>query len=103
VNNLEGFRLCTALTAMEINTNAIFINDGVYALVMGQRTENIGLPCTELVCKKLTSFGINVYVLKEALKKRGINQKDLTQVNCKFIDRIEMAKIISKSNHTITV
>jgi len=103
VNDIEGLRLCTALTAMEIDTNAIFIEDGVYALVRDQRPEGIGLPSIESACKNLAKFNVKVYVLEEALRKRGIKQEDLIKTDLKLISKREMAKLISEGDVAFTV
>ena len=102
VNDVEGFRLCTALAAMEIETNAIFIDDGVFVALKGQDPKNIGLQSMEAAYRKLTSLDVKVYILEEALKERGISREELMEIEYSLINRNGLAELISKSDFTIS-
>lgn len=102
VNDVEGFRLCTAFTAMEIETNAIFISDGVFATMNGGNPEHIGLPSLVGAYKMLPSLNVKLYILKEALEERGISKNDLIETEYKIINRTELAELILQSDFTIS-
>lgn len=102
VNDVEGFRLCTAFAAMEIETNAIFIDDGVFVTVKGQDPEGIGLPPIDAAYGKLTNMNVRLYILEEALKERGISRKDLIETEFKLINRNALAGLISEADFTLS-
>jgi len=102
VNDVEGFRLCTAFAAMEIDTNAIFIDDGVFVALRGQDPKGIGLPPIDAAYKKLVSLNVKLYILEEALKERGISKENLIDIEYKLINRSELAKLISESDFTLS-
>lgn len=102
VNDVEGFRLCTVLAALEIRTNAIFMDDGVFVALKGQDPENIGLPAIDAAYKRLVSLDVKVYILEEALKERGISQKELIDIEYELIKRDGLARLISESDFTLS-
>lgn len=102
VNDVEGFRLCTAFTAMEIDVNAIFIDDGVFVALSGQEPKDLGLPPIDPAYKMLVNLNVNLYVLEEALKERGISKEDLIDIDYKLINRSEMARLISEGDFTLS-
>ena len=102
VNNVEGFRLCTALAAMEIYTNAVFIDDGVFVALRGQDPKGIGLPPIDVAYGRLVSLEVKVYILEEALKERGISKEQLIDIECRLINREQLAELISESDFTLS-
>ena len=110
VNNVEGFRVCTALAAYgaigreqsEIDTNAIFIDDGVFAALKGQDPKGIGLPPEESAYKKLVDLDVKLYILEEALRERGIAREDLIETEYTIIDRSMLSELISQSDFTMS-
>ena len=102
VNDVEGFRLCTALAAFDIKTSAIFIDDGVFVALRGQDPKDIGLPSIDVAYEKLVSLDVRIYILKEALAERGISQNELIDIEYELIGREELARLISESDFTLS-
>ncbi len=102
VNDVEGFRLCTAFAAMEIDTNAIFIDDGVFVALSGQDPKAIGLPPVSAAYERLTDMNVKVFLLEESLKERGISREDLIGEDFNLIDKTELARLISESDFTLS-
>jgi len=102
VNDVEGFRLCTALSAMEIPVNAVFIDDGVLVALRGQDPEGIGLPSMEVAYRRLTTLDVRVCILEEALKERGFSKDELMDIEYELINREQLAELISESDFTLS-
>jgi len=102
VNIVEGFRLCTAFAAMEVETNAIFIDDGVFVALKGQDPKSIGLPTVAAAYERLTGLNVKLYLLDEALKERGIAREDLIDTEYQLINRNGLAKLIAESDFTLS-
>ncbi len=100
----ELARLGTALSSFEIEVNAIFDHEAVLALIRKLKPSKIAASGADRMLSSLFSFGTELYVIKEALEERMVEKEHLEPKYNKlasFINRIEMAEIIQRSDFTI--
>ncbi|MHA2061863.1 MAG: DsrE family protein [Candidatus Sifarchaeia archaeon] len=104
VFNAEGFRVCTGLTALDVETHAVFIDDAVYTLLKGQEPEEIHMGNLSKGVGPMIEFEVRVYVVKESLEERGINEEELIENDeIKFISKTELGKLIAETDTTFTI
>jgi tRNA 2-thiouridine synthesizing protein C len=59
----------------------LFVDDGVYQLVKGQDTAEIGMKNFSPTYRTLGDYEVkSIYVDKESLESRGLTQDDLVQI-----------------------
>jgi sulfur relay (sulfurtransferase) DsrF/TusC family protein len=63
----EGFRVATAMTAMDVLPQILFIKDGVYCLVRNQKPEAAGLASVGERLKTLADL-VGLYAVSEPQK-----------------------------------
>ena len=104
VFNAEGFRACTGLTALDVETHAVFLDDAVFTLIKGQDPEGIHMGDLSRAVAPMIEFEVNVYVVKESLEERGINEEELIENDeIKFISKTELGKLIAEADATFTI
>lgn len=93
INYYEALRVAVGL--WEHQVTMIWMGDGVYAtLKKGDQT------LTQRFLKDLSELGIESYVEKEALEKRGFESHDvITQAS--IIDRGKIAELLMNVQHSL--
>ena len=75
---LESLEVVLIGAAFEQDVSLAFIDDGVYQLMLNQNTSGIGVKNFSPTYKALGDYDINqIYVEKESLELRGLNQENL--------------------------
>lgn len=75
---LESLEVVLIAAAFEQDVSLAFIDDGVYQIIEGQNTDNIGMKNFSKTYKALGDYEINkLYVSKESLDERGLTEADL--------------------------
>ena len=75
---LESLEVVLIGAAFEQDVSLAFIDDGVYQLMLNQNTSDIGVKNFSPTYKALGDYDINqIYVEKESLELRGLNQENL--------------------------
>lgn len=98
----EGLRLATAMIAMNVMPQIIFIDDGVYCLLNGQRPEVAGSPSFLERLKTLADL-IGVHAVSDSMVKRNLRNSDLDSTyNAKTISLNEAAELIAQTEAAIT-
>ncbi|MFX1520883.1 MAG: DsrE family protein [Promethearchaeota archaeon] len=104
VFNAEGFRVCTGLTALDVETHAVFMQDAVYTLLKGQKPEEIHMSDLSKAIEPMIEFEVSVYILKESLEERGINEDELIENDgIQFISKGELSKLIAEADATFSI
>ena len=98
----EGFRLATAMIAMDVLPQILFIDDGVYCLISDQKPEVAGFVSFEERLKTLADL-VGLFAVSESLKQRKLRSADLDgNFNIKMISLDETARLFSQNNILIT-
>ena len=63
INSLEGIRVVQGLLILDVETDAIFIDDGVFNLIKDQDPEGIGHHSIEGAVKALHNYGVPIFAV----------------------------------------
>jgi tRNA 2-thiouridine synthesizing protein C len=105
---LESLEVVLIGAAFEQDVSLAFIGDGVYQLVKGQDTKDIGMKNFSPTYAALGDYDVNkIYVEKESLEERGLDLDDLQHLvwedededwaekdSIRLLSRSELAEVI---------
>ena len=98
----EGFRISTAMIAMDILPELLFIDDGVYCLIKGQRPETAGLEFYYERLKTLADL-VGLHAVKESMVERKLESADLDEgFHVKIIALDEATELLVENETVIT-
>ncbi len=98
----ECFRIATAMIAMDVLPQILFIDDGVYCLLKGQSPEQVGLHSFHERLKTLADL-IGLHVAEESLHRWNLKKTDLDEnYNLKTVSMEEVAKLFLENETVIT-
>jgi tRNA 2-thiouridine synthesizing protein C len=98
----EGFRMATAMIAMDVLPQILFVEDGVYCLVKNQKAETVGLTSFGERLKTLADL-VGVQALSDSLFQRKLKTDDLDEnYNVKTLSINEAAELIAQNETVIT-
>jgi sulfur relay protein TusC/DsrF len=104
VFNAEGFRVCTGLTALDVKTHAIFMDDAVATLLKKQSPQGIHMGNLSKAVAPMIDFEVSVYVIKESLELRGLTEDDLIEnEEIQIISKRELSKLIVEADATFSI
>lgn len=107
---LESLEVVLIGAAFEQNVSLAFLDDGVYQLVKGQNTKDIGCKNFSSTYRALGDYEVrNLYVEQESLDERGLSEGDLMEIthdtddeedvpSIKIVSRADMAKVMSEQD-----
>jgi tRNA 2-thiouridine synthesizing protein C len=97
----EGFRIATAMIAMDVLPQLLFMDDGVYCLLKNQKPEAAGLNSHYERLKTLADL-VGLYAAKDSMAKRHLEAIDLDKsFNVKLLSMDETAKLIMENETVI--
>jgi len=97
----EGLRVATALIAMDVLPQLLFIDDGVCCLLKNQRPEAAGLNSHYERLKTLADL-VGLYAVRDSMAKRDLKITDLDEsFNVKLLSMDEAAKLIMENETVI--
>ena len=97
----EGFRIATAMIAMDVLPQLLFIDDGVYCLLKNQRPEAAGLNSHYERLKTLADL-VGLYAVRDSMTKRDLKIIDLDEsFNTKLLSMDKAAKLIMENETVI--
>jgi tRNA 2-thiouridine synthesizing protein C len=77
----ESLEVVLIGAAFDQEVSLMFVDDGVYQLVKGQDTSEIGMKNFSPTYRTLGDYEVkNVYVDRDSLDARGLSQDDLVQI-----------------------
>jgi tRNA 2-thiouridine synthesizing protein C len=98
----EGLRMATAMIAMDLLPQILFVDDGVYCLVKDQKPETAGLSSFEERLKALADL-VGLYAVSDSLVQRKLNQSDLGEnYHVKTLSLAEASRLVSQNEAVIT-
>ena len=94
VYTAEGFRSMMGIGVFEMDISAIFVDDGVYALVKDQDPSGLEMKAMGDGFAMLPDFGVNkFYVHDQSLSERGLATDDLV-IDVEIVDDAEVARLL---------
>jgi tRNA 2-thiouridine synthesizing protein C len=98
----EGFRMATAMIAMDVLPQILFVDDGVYCLLKSQKPEASGFASFMERLKTLADL-VGLSALSDSLFQRKLKPNDLEEnFNVKTLSINEVAELISQNEAVIT-
>ncbi|MGZ8225690.1 MAG: sulfurtransferase complex subunit TusC [Methylococcaceae bacterium] len=74
----EILDIILTVAAFDQPVSLLLLDDGVFQLKNGQRTDHLGMKDTAAIFKALEIYDVNdIYVETESLSERGLNTNDL--------------------------
>jgi len=102
VKAAEGFRIATAMIAMDVLPQLLFIDDGVYCLLKNQKPEAAGLNSFAERLETLADL-VGLHVFSDSMVKRNLRSSDFGETyNVKTISLDEAAELIAENEVVIT-
>ncbi len=96
----EGLRIATAMIAMDVLPQLLFIQDGVYCLLKDQKPEAAGLNSFDERLKTLADL-VGLYAVRDSMAERDLKIIDLEEsYNVKLLSLDDAARLIM-DNETV--
>ncbi len=97
----EGFRIATAMIAMDVLPQLLLMDDGVYCLLKNQRPEAAGLDSHYERLRTLADL-VGLYAVRDSVVKRNLKVIDLDEsLNVKLLSVDETAELIVENETVI--
>lgn len=109
---LESLEVVLIAAAFDQDVSLVFADDGVYQLMKGQNTDEVGMKNFSPTYSALGDYDIkNIYIEKESLDERGLTLEDLQDLKYEdedddwaekdsihLVSREELAKVIDEQD-----
>jgi len=96
----ECFRIAAAMIAMDVLPQLLFVDDGVYCLLKGQKPEAAGLRPYHEHLKTIADL-VGLHVLSVSMVKRNLRKEDLDENYKVKLLSIHEAAELTMENQTI--
>ncbi len=98
----EGLRVATAMIAMDVLPQILFVDEGVYCLLKNQAPEAAGLTSSAERLKAISDL-VGIYVLSDSLAVRNLKQDDLeSDYSVKTLTLDEAVSLFAQSGSVIS-
>ena len=95
---LESLEVVLITATFDQDVSLVFIDDGVYELMKGQQTKDIGIKNFSPSYRALEGYDVEkLYVDRASLEQRGLSEKDLL-VPVQVLDTGEMAELMDQQD-----
>ena len=95
---LESLEVVLITATFDQDVSLVFIDDGVYELVKGQQTKDIGIKNFSPSYRALEGYDVEkLYVDRESMEQRGLTEKDLL-VPVEVLDAQEMGALMAQQD-----
>jgi len=95
---LESLEVVLITASFDQDVSLVFLDDGVYELVKGQQTKDIGIKNFSPSYRALEGYDVEkLYVDKQSLEQRGLNESDLL-VPVEVLDTKAMAALMAEQD-----
>ena len=104
INSLEGVRVGQGLLVLDVENDAVFIDDGVFNLIKNQNPEGIGHHSVMGALEALHRYEVPIFALDISLEQRGIRPEDLDpKLEVKIISVAELSDLLLEACATIAL
>ena len=95
---LESLEVVLITATFDQDVSLVFIDDGVYELVKGQQTKDIGIKNFSPSYRALEGYDVEkLYVDRDSLAQRGLTEKDLL-VPVEVLDAQQMGQLMQQQD-----
>jgi tRNA 2-thiouridine synthesizing protein C len=89
---LEALEVVLIAATFDQDVSLVFLDDGVFSLVKGQKTAGLEMKNFSLMYRALDDYDVNqLYVERESMESRGLKESDLL-VEVEVLDRKELGE-----------
>jgi tRNA 2-thiouridine synthesizing protein C len=89
---LEALEVVLIAATFDQDVSLVFLDDGVFSLVKGQKTAGLEMKNFSLMYRALDDYDVNkLYVERESMESRGLKANDLL-VEVEVLDRKELSE-----------
>ena len=104
INSLEGVRVAQGLLVLDVETDAVFIDDGVFNLIDKQNPEGIGHHSVMGALEALHRYDVPIFAIDSSLEERGIKAEDIDpKLEVKIITIEELSDLLVEADATIAL
>ena len=95
---LESLEVVLITATFDQDVSLVFLDDGVYELVKGQQTKDIGIKNFSPSYRALDGYDVEkLYVDKQSLEQRGLTESDLL-VPVEVLDAKAMGELMAEQD-----
>ncbi len=95
---LESLEVVLITATFDQDVSLVFVDDGVYELVKGQQTKDIGIKNFSPSYRALDGYDVEkLYVDKQSLEQRGLTESDLL-VPVEVLDAKAMGELMAEQD-----
>ena len=95
---LESLEVVLITATFDQDVSLVFIDDGVYELVKGQQTKDVGIKNFSPSYRALEGYDVEkLYVDQDSLTQRGLSEKDLL-VPVEVLDAEQMGQLMQQQD-----
>lgn len=99
---LEGLEVVLISAAFDQDVSLAFVDDGVFQLVKGQKTDGVEMKNFSPTYRALEGYDIEkLYVERESLEVRGLSEEDLL-VDVQVMSAAEMGDVMAQQDVVIS-
>lgn len=99
---LEGLEVVLISAAFDQDVSLAFVDDGVFQLVKGQKTDGVEMKNFSPTYRALEGYDIEkLYVERESLEVRGLSEEDLL-VDVQVMSAAEMGDMMAQQDVVIS-
>ena len=99
---LEGLEVVLISAAFDQDVSLAFVDDGVFQLVKGQKTDGVEMKNFSPTYRALEGYDIEkLYVERESMEARGLSEDDLL-VDVQIMSAAEMGDMMAKQDVVIS-
>ncbi len=104
INSLEGIRIAQGLLVLDVEADAVFIDDGVFNLVKDQNPTGIGHHSVMGALEAMHRYDIPIFACKQSMQKRGLTIEDIDPaLEVKVISLEELSDLLLQAEATIAL
>jgi sulfur relay (sulfurtransferase) DsrF/TusC family protein len=104
ISIVEGARCIAGVSTMGLEGIAVFIDDGVYALLKNQNPSGAGLEPISVWLRLLETNKVPMKVIRESLAERGIKESDLEKFqNLDVISTRQLSELMANYSSVFVV
>ena len=104
INSLEGARVGQGLLVLDVETDAVFLDDGVFNLVKEQNPDGIGHHSVMGAFEALHRYDVPIFACATSLEQRGLKLEDLDpKLEVKILSMEEISDLLVDADATIAL